>query len=350
MRKALIPIVALALTLSSCASYTVDKALARIEVPVYGDLPSTKLADIEAEKAAEAERQRIEDERLAAIEAEERQAVLDAGRNDYPADLSTLSFPHVYRPVAGNEAIDEAFTRIDCLLLPLGDSWLGDGAVGTIADSVRDTGFEFVFVTGCLENQCAFATALGMDAITLEGGTICFTTTLEDATASLASFTLAEGKDIDLMVFDLFDDSILGQEADLATWTSYLDQRSGDSIAALDELAAQSGDSEKILALSSSEPSSLDWSIFTPYSYRTDRSWPISEHLAGQGFSDTYRATHFSEETDSGVTLVHSGFHERMDAFYTKGLIEVSSWTVTIPVLSEGESQRFATAATYIVP
>ena len=51
-----------------------------------------------------------------------------------------------------------------------------------------------------------------------------------------------------------------------------------------------------------------------------------------------------------GVTLAAGGIHERMDALYSQGLMEVSSSTLALSGLSDQEIQRYATAATYIVP
>lgn len=349
MRKVISALLA-ALMLTSCASYTVDRGLESIQVPVYGELPSTKLNDIEAEKALDAERQRQEQKLLDAAAAMEEAIVAKEGRNDYPHDLSQLEYPHVYRPADSQSVLDEAFTRVDVLLIPLGDTPLGADRTATVAASVRDLGFEFIALTGSLENQTAFAVALGMDAVTLTGGTICFTPSLKSATSSVASFSLCPGKDLDLMVIDLFDDADFSLDLDIAGWIDHASIKSDAGIKAIDAVVGQSADGQKILALSSSEPSSLDWSIFTPYEYRTRHSWAISDHLATLGYSDSYRATHFSEETDSGVTLAAGGIHERMDALYSQGLMEVSSSTLALSGLSDQEIQRYATAATYIVP
>ena len=353
MRKALLLPLIVLLALSSCASYTVERGLEGISTPVYGELPPTRLSEIqaEAERIAQEEAQRqaeIESIRQAE-EAVQRAIQSRQALNAYPDELADMTFPHIYRPVNRLEVLDPSFTRIDVMLLPLGSGPVAEEDMTRIVNSVKDTGLEFILVTGSLENQVAFAKALDMDAVTLEGGTICFTSDIVDAEASLASFRLCEGKDIDLMVMDIGDDMALASGLDIAAWKEHLSQESDDSIAALDSLVALSDDDQKILALSSSEPSSLDWSIFTPYDYRTSYAWPISDHLR-QTFSDTYRATHFSEETDTGITLSTSSIHERMDFLYTQGIIEVSSSTMTIAGLSDKDISRYATIATYIIP
>ena len=75
----------------------------------------------------------------------------------------------------------------------------------------------------------------------------------------------------------------------------------------------------------------------------------MSDHLDAS-FSDSYRATHFSEEVDTGVTLSAGRIHERLDRLYSQGLMEVSSSTMAIPGLSDAEVQRYAVVATYILP
>ena len=120
-------------------------------------------------------------------------------------------------------------------------------------------------------------------------------------------------------------------------------------ISSLESLTAGISDSEVILALSAGQPASSDWTPFTPYSYRTEYSWPVSDYLA-RTFSDSYAATHYSVETDSGVTLVTDVLHERMDRLYTRGLIEAGTSVLSLPVLSDAEPQRFAVTAVYIHP
>ncbi len=371
MRKMVILLLSLILALSSCASYTVQNGLESITVPSSFIPEPTSIAGIKAldeEKARE--EARLEEERKAAEEEEARleaqkrheaelvaqaQAALESGieqarrRNPYPEDLSSLTFPHVYRPVDTQERLDPDFTRLDVMLLNLGNTVLDDDTVSRIRNATNGIGLEFIFVTGALENQITYITAMGMDAVTLETGSIIFTTILENASASAASFSPAEGKTLDLIVFDAQDDMILSEDLDIEAWKAYLKEKSGETIAAIDRALSSSSASSRILAISSAEPSSQDWTIFTPYDYRDNTSWPVSEHLDAS-FSDSYRATHFSEEVDTGVTLSAGRIHERLDRLYSQGLMEVSSSTMAIPGLSDAEAQRYAVVATYILP
>ena len=268
MRKALLLPLVILLAVTSCASYTVERGLEGISTPTYAYLPPTKLATIqdEADRIAqeEAKRQAEAEAIRQAEEAVQRAIESRQALNAYPDDLAEMALPPVYRPVNGLEVLAPSFTSIDVMLLPLGHEPIADDDMTRIVNSVKDTGMEFIFVTGSLDSQVAFAKALGMDAVTLEGGTICFTSDIVDAESSLATFILCEGKDIDLMVMDIGDDMALASDLDIAAWQEHLSQECDESIAALDSLVALSDDDQKILALSSSEPSSLDWSIFTP--------------------------------------------------------------------------------------
>ena len=222
MRKALLLPLVILLALTSCASYTVERGLEGISTPTYAYLPPTKLATIqdEADRIAqeEAKRQAEAEAIRQAEEAVQRAIESRQALNAYPDDLAELAFPHIYRPVNRLEVLDPSFTRIDVMLLPLGHEPIADDDMTRIVNSVKDTGMEFIFVTGSLDNQVAFAKALGMDAVTLEGGTICFTSDIVDAESSLATFSLCDGKNIDLMVMDIGDDMALASDLDIAAW------------------------------------------------------------------------------------------------------------------------------------
>lgn len=361
MRKFLISLIAAVTLLVSCASYTVEDGLSRISVPTYDRLSATKLSDIEAEKQLEAEAAEAE-AAIAARKKAEEASLLDAQKaleksindarilNDYPEDLSLVTYPHVYRPADSRTKLNAAFTRFDILLMPLGQEILSADQIKAAADSVRDTGLEFIVLTGALENQVAFIKEEGMDSVTLPEGSICFTTELSSCEENTATFALTDTKSIDVTVACLRSDITSDAFTDAEALTAYSQQAEELNISGLDEILSYSRQEKGILALSSSEPASSDWSIFTPYTYRTDASWPVSDYLDGI-LSDVFRATHYSAETDTGITYVRGQLHERLDFIYSKGLIEVSSSVMTIPALSEGSDvSRYAVLATFIVP
>ena len=269
--------------------------------------------------------------------------------NDYPEDLMLLDCPHVYRPADSSTYLDEAFTDFTLAFVPLGQEEMDSASAQTIASALRPSGFDFVVTTGSRENQVMLARALGMDTVTLEGGSVSFSTVLKDADSTSASFSLTEDKDVTIIPADQMRELTLSSDLDIASWIQTLTAESEADISSLESLTAGISDSQVILALSAGQPASSDWTPFTPYSYRTEYSWPVSDYLT-RTFSDSYAATHYSAETDSGVTLVTDVLHERMDRLYTRGLIEAGTSVLSLPVLSDAEPQRFAVTAVYIHP
>lgn len=321
-------------------------------------------ARLEAERAeqeclaeeAGLEAERTEQERLteeARLEAERKekenallQSLAKARKiNSYPSDLASLTIPHVYRPVDNPILKDDSFTQIETLFIPLGSS---ENDLDAIVSSISDLNVDFIFITGALEDRVYLSKKLAKDTVTLNGGSIIFNTQLLDSNSDVASFKISENKDIELSVLALSDKSAVTANS-VNAWREYIEVESQKDTEKVLSTAQKLTDSEAILALSSSQPSSLDWSIFTPYSYRTEESFTISDELH-KTMSDTYRATHFSEETDGGITLITPVLSERLDFLYSKGIIEVSSSTVALSGLSNMDIERFAILATYIIP
>lgn len=360
MRK-LVILTALAMSLlAGCASYTVREGLEVISVPEEGTAVPTRLAQINEEKdrlaameAREREAQNQEEaERQALLEARESfNSRIESARvlNDYPEDLTLLDCPHVYRPADSSTYLDENFTDFTLVFVPLGQEELDSASAQTIASALRPSDFDFIVTTGSRENQVMLARALGMDTVTLEGGSVSFSTVLKDADSTSASFSLTEDKDLTIIPADQSRKLTLSPDLDIASWVQALTAESEADISSLESLTAGISDSEVILALSAGQPASSDWTPFTPYSYRTEYSWPVSDYL-DRTFSDSYAATRYSGETDSGVTLVTDVLHERMDRLYTRGLIEAGTSVLSLPVLSDAEPQRFAVTAVYIHP
>lgn len=318
---------------------------------------------LEAEEKARLEAERLEAERLAeeerlinekkaeaerkAKEAAFAQSLAKARRlNAYPQDLNSMGLPHIYRPVDAPILKDDSFTKLDVLFIPLGFTQNIDTQV--IADSVKDINADFIFITGLLSDRVELSKALGKDTVTFKNGSIIFNSSLIEASDTSAKFKVSESKDIELCIYALSEKGAVNAK-DAASWVEYINAQSEKDCKEVLSSVESLSDSEVIYALSSSQPSSLDWSIFTPYQYRTDASFTISDEL-NKDYSDTYRATHFSEETDGGITFNSSKLSERLDFLYTKGLLEVSSTTLAVAGLSNKDIARFAILATYIVP
>ena len=307
---------------------------------------------LEAERIAEEARLKAEAEARAEAERKAREASLAASLaklrriNSYPADVKDLRIPHVWRPVDEQLLRSDSFTRLDVLLIPL--SGISDENVQRSAASVADMEADFIFVTGPVSSQIAFAKALSRDAVTLSGGTVIFRSELISADEYTALFRVSESKDIQLTAVTE-DNSSARTAVRPEDWKEYLLLTSEKRVEEVKDITERLSDTEAIMALSAAEPSSLDWTIFTPYSYRSDASFPVSDYL-NTVLSDTFRATHFSEETSGGITLETKVLSERLDFLYTKGIIEVSSSTLAVAGLTDAEPKRFAVAATYLLP
>lgn len=373
---------AVLLLATGCATYTVATGLEKISIPSDEVILETRYSVIqemaeaerkaqeeafriaEAKKAAEdeaaaaaAEAQRIAEEAERAAREEKARAQEELmrsieavrSRNDFPQDPALLTYPHIFRPLNTDERLSASFTRLDVLLLPLGSATYTAEEISRIANAIADINVSFMFITGSTENQIALANTLQRDAVALEGGMVIFTPEIRSATSTSALFTVADGKEVGVSVLDISDDMVKAESLDIPAWQEYLRDKADEELALIDSVTASIEGTSRIFALSSSEPSTLDWTIFTPYSYRSDYSWTISDAMA-ESWSDTYRATHFSEETDSGITLKTPSVSERMDFLYTQGVMEVSSDTIPVGILSEGDTAVYALIATYIIP
>ena len=299
---------------------------------------------IEKERLAE-EKRKAEEERKAKEEALAQSLAKARRINSYPSDLKSMNIPHIYRPQDNPIKKDDNFTRLDVLFIPLGST---KNDIDAIVSSISDIKVDFIFITGSIEDRVAISKKLARDTVTLDGGSIIFTSELLKANGDTASFKVSESKDIEIAIASLSDNGAV-KSKDIESWREYISLESNKDCEKVLSVVDNISDSQAIFALSSSQPSTLDWSIFTPYSYRTDANFAISDEL-NKTMSDTYRATHFSEETDGGITIITPVLSERLDFLYSKGLIEVSSDTLAISGLSNMDIERFAILATYIIP
>ncbi len=327
------------------------KAEAEAQARAEAERIAAEQAAFEEQMKRDAEKLAAEAEAKAKAEAERiaRDKALVERLNDFPADLSAITIPHIYRPVDRMEELDSAFTRVDVMLIPLGKEALKEEDVDRIVASSRDMGLEFIIVNGERENLVQFAKKAQMDSVLLETSLVLFTSDLAKADSRSASFALCSGKELEIGALDISDRMVEAKNLDVKEWKNYILSKSDadmDEVAETEDMIASKC---AILALSSSQPSTLDWTIFTPFTYRDDTTWPISDSLA-TAWSDTYRATHFSEEVDAGITLETASVAERLDFLYSRGLLEVSSDTVSLAGLSDRETERFATVATYLIP
>ena len=332
------------LLLSSCAVYTSREGYQRISIPETTGYPSTKYAVILQENQNKSE-EAIENSQK---EAEHRAALRrKAEVNEYPEDLSTLSYPHVYTPQRTNSTAPDGITVIKVLMLPLGYEPMTEADAEKILGANRDMLPDFVILTGSLENQVTGAKAAGWDAVTMEGGTVLHRPLLKTAGAESSSFFITTTKDIEIAPLS-FANNMPADESQAESWALSL-TNDEEELNAVKATAEAMTDKEKILALSSSQPSGEDWIEFTPFRYRSDLEFPVSTYLEENEWLDTYRASHFTAETDGGTTRKNGSMYERLDFVYTQGLIPVS--VISYPVMGlTDRTGAFAVLAEILVP
>ncbi len=383
----------LILSLSSCKTYTIRTGLDNINITQETGVKETRYSEIVRIKAeAKAARERAEAETKAELERLEAEKKAEAQRkydeeqalkqslenlnaalekqvalNPYPQDLASLKLPHIYRPVDSQAVLNEKFTKLEVLFLPLGQEERSLENLTLIAQNVSTIPLELIFVTGSTENQVNFAKVLGKDAITLSDGTIIFTVKVDKATANNVSFRVTDNKVLDATVIDVTNEGyketlalIDAEFSEAATKDSKTFNLGLFAKLSKDNVEANEQEIDKALdglgettlfAISQSEPAAIDWNIFTPYHYRTDFEWPLSTYILEQGYRDTFEETRYSVEESAGITEeIGKYVKERFDFLYSKGLMEVTSSTLAISGLSDTEAPTFALIATYIIP
>ena len=129
---------------------------------------------------------------------------------------------------------------------------------------------------------------------------------------------------------------------DVLTLVDNLEKQNAEEL--IEKVSSPAADA-KILFLTSIAPSSLDWSDWTVYDYRYERTFLFSDLLSSLRWNDAFALSRCSEETDSGVTRTYGPYAERLDFIYSKGMITLSSLTVPVENLSSS-----ATVAYFLIP
>ena len=344
IRKALTAILIISV-LVSCASYTISDGYASIVVPENTGKPETRYRIIQEENK-EKTQEAIEN---AKKEAEHRAAMKrNAEVNEYPEDISEITFPHIYTPLRTNATAENGINTFQILFLPLGEEEISDADIQRILASTSDLSPDFVVLTGSLSNQIKGARTAGWDAVTLEGGTILHKPLLKSADARKASFFITPTKDFDIAPVYLTA-SLPSSEDGIGAWLESISAEAESNLKIVQDADMSMADRERIIALSSSEPVTEDWIEFTPFAYRTPHSFGISDYLSDSSYIDAYRRTHFTAEVDGGITRRNGSIYERMDSLWSASLIPESS--VAFPVLGLTDTRGiFALLATYIFP
>ena len=330
MRKPLFLILTLILVLlSSCATYTIAEAREVITYPGKGTT-ETRLRVMEENRRKEEET--AEEERL-------KTAV-----NVYPESEEDIVYPFYYNPMKDDEyTLSEDMTSFRTILVPLGEDELSEDSLLSIKALLEGYDFPLIALTGSYTNQKALALLMGRDAVTADGGTVILSgVRIEEMTENYISIGLTDEKSVKLYMEDLHP-SVPGTSS-LEDTLSLVDSLESVYAESLVERVSL-GDGAKILYLTSIAPSSLDWTEWTEYSYREERSFLISDILLSLGWQDSFSLMRFSEETESGVTRKWNGYEERLDFIYNKGLITTSCYTLRIE-----DFDNTAVVAEFLIP
>ena len=330
MRKPLFLILTLILVLlSSCATYTIAEAREVITYPGKGTT-ETRLRVMEENRRKEEET--AEEERL-------KTAV-----NLYPESEEDIVYPFYYNPVKSDEyTLSEDMTSFRTILVPLGEDELSEDSLLSIKALLEGYDFPLIALTGSYTNQKALALLMGRDAVTTDGGTVILSgVRIEEMTEDYMSIGLTDEKSVKLYMEDLHPS--VPDTSSLEDTLSLVDSLESVYAESLVERVSL-GDGAKILYLTSIAPSSLDWTEWTEYSYREERSFLISDILLSLGWQDSFSLMRFSEETESGVTRKWNGYEERLDFIYNKGLITTSCYTLRIE-----DFDNTAVVAEFLIP
>ena len=309
----------LTLALASCAVYTVGMGRANINPPAISGQPETRIRVINEMKEAEAQ---AEEERLLK-EAEAERIRLESEVNEYPEDLTELTLPHNYRPKRSAAALETEMNPLKLVFVPLAQ----DADIDKVISSIRSLDLDFAFVTGETGQLVEFSRKAGYDTVLFEGGMILYKTEVKDIDPHSATFIINDNKCIDIAVVNNFE-GIADDKNTYAEFLAGLDEsRSGlEEVSITEEIS--------LFALSSSKPATSDWIPFTYYDYRTSYESDESAFFSENGYTDAYRATHYTAETDPGITRVSGDIYERLDFIYLKNAIPVESAAFSVAGMS----------------
>lgn len=332
-------------------------------------------AEAEAKRlAAEAEAKRIA--QAAAAEAEaKRKAVEEAARIAAEAaaklvapvpDADSLTFPYQYRPLKEDKQLTGAIAKFSSLLIPLPDNRLStDDAqrlAQEIASSIADIDLPVVFITGDMQNIVTLVNQLKRDAVIVPEGAIVTSFPVASIGKNSVTVTPAKGKTLQLMLDYAPEYNVLPaflSDPTSNTWKDVVAKQKDDRVTDLkDALSEASATAPVLIGASLFEPSYQDWTSFAPVTYRSAYDWPLSQLLDDEHYIDGYRATHYSEETDAGVTIRWKNgdveLQERIDYLYSKRLLPMESTMLNLGGLSAPTDKqtpsRYALLCTYILP
>jgi hypothetical protein len=243
-----------------------------------------------------------------------------------------ITLPYFFQVKDTTVQLREPVVVFSALLLPLSGV---NNEIATLELGI----YNIIILTGGLEPMLAAIHELDMNAVLFEGG-YAILTDLPIVTITNQSLFLepATGKTLQIVAANLADPSPLvsfqNDPEYRQSWQTAVQESHIFRKQAMSTLLDSLEEGPILLAASLFEPSGLDWTEFSQVPYRVPYNWPMSDFLAERGYIDSYRATHFSEETDEGTTwsatINGMELSERIDFLYAKDIIPMETKLVEV--------------------
>lgn len=237
-----------------------------------------------------------------------------------------ITFPYYHQVNENTVQFQRPGAAVSALLVPLAEEGLADISLWPEAS--------IIVLTGSLQPMLAAIQELEMNAVLFVGGYAILTNLpISTITAQSVIVEPTLGKSLQIVAANLNESSPVRSFEDnpdyLDNWQDAVRETHAPRKIAMTALLNSLEKIPTLFAASLFEPSGLDWTAFSQSPYRVPYDWPMSDFLAEQGYIDSFRATHFSEETDEGNTWsgsIHGmELSERIDFLYAKDLIPMET-------------------------
>lgn len=181
-----------------------------------------------------------------------------------------------------------------------------------------------------------------------------------ETTAQGATLAVEQYRTVSISVVNLQDSNVfaaLRASSEPAQWERTIAEAHELRLASLGDFAYRDLGPHLILA-ALGEPSAEDWhETATGHAYRLPFDWPMTAVWEEAGYLDSWRMTHHSAQTDSGVTWEFSDadgqFSERVDYLLAKELLPIETSTIPIGPWEQERlpyEQRSAVTGTFLIP
>ncbi len=280
------------------------------------------------------------------------------------SENTIFDFPYYHQSSKISQHLQGSITKFSVLFIPLPESQLLDETIlSEIIEGIRYIDPSILTLTGNIDMFLLLFDSLDMNGVILDEETAVITSfPIIEMSSNGAILEPVSGKTLQIAVINLWDKSPLIEfqqnPAYPDSWQGEVQKSHGYRQTVLETMLAELKPIPTILTASLYEPSGLDWTMDSTFSYRIPFNWPMETFFIENNFIDSFRVTHFSEETNPGNTwigYIHENlYEERLDYIYVKSVIPVESKILGIESLLRPRSTenpaRLAVFGTYILP